>query len=108
MCLFIMPPKVNDKCLCGSDKKYKKCCLGKNIAALDEHNYVHPNSIHQLHIRNVIQQYAAASVKARGREGDPYCRVCGDTEDLCKILVIPTQAGNINLCEDCYRIQKSM
>lgn len=24
-------PKVNDSCYCGSDKKYKKCCLKKDV-----------------------------------------------------------------------------
>lgn len=37
-----------------------------------------------------------------------HCKICGDTKDDGKILKIPTQIGDIYLCEFCYNVQEQM
>ena len=90
--------KVNDKCACGSGKKYKICCMHK---VLHKHIYLPPKTMEQFAVRATLEVLMAGiSV--------PHCKVCGDTEKESKIVKIPTQIGDIYLCEDCYRIQKNM
>ena len=98
--------KVNDKCLCGSGLKYKKCCKIKqdsksNIEVLDTHKYIPPQTITQSVSRNILDKLME-NIK------EPHCKICGDTEKDGKILKVPTQVGDIYLCEFCYNIQKKM
>ena len=98
--------KVNDKCLCGTGLKYKKCCKNKhesknNIEVLDTHKYTHPKTMGQLLWRNI-------SDKSMENIKEPHCKICGDTEKNSKIFKIPTQIGDIYLCEFCYNVQIKM
>lgn len=94
--------KVNDKCLCGSDKKYKKCCINKppsNVIPI--HTYLPPQTLSQLITRITLD-------KLMKNITDPHCKICGDTENDGKIIKIPMQIGNIYLCEFCYNVQSKM
>ena len=59
----------NDKCYCGSGKKYKKCCLLKNSIAMDDKtfldtlqsDYNHLKSIAKK-IYNIINKYAIEDI----------------------------------------------
>ena len=106
--------KVNDKCACGSGKKYKKCCnspvanptsmntdANKNTESLHTHKYLPPKTKIQSAIRDELGRLMA-DIK------EPHCRVCGDTANDGKLFEIPTQIGNIYLCGECYNIQKKM
>jgi hypothetical protein len=90
--------KVNDKCLCGSNKKYKKCC---KIDVLHKHNYLPPQSESQS-----IARFTSDILMKNIQE--PHCKVCGDTEKDGKIFKIPTQTNDIYLCQFCYNVQKNM
>ena len=94
--------KVNDKCLCGSGKKYKKCCINKppsNI--IPTHTYLPPQTLSQsvarFQLENLMEHIT-----------EPHCKICGDTENDGKIIKIPTQIGYIYLCEFCYNVQIKM
>jgi hypothetical protein len=94
--------KVNDKCLCGSSKKYKKCCINKlNSNVIPTHTYLPPQTLTQSITRNTLD-------KLMENITDPHCKICGDTENDGKILKIPTQIGDIYLCEFCYNVQSKM
>ena len=81
--------KVNDKCVCGSSKKYKKCC---------KFTYSPAFSIEQSIARNTLNNLMK-DIK------EPHCKICGDNE---KILKLSTSQGDISLCYFCYNIQKEM
>lgn len=123
--------KVNDKCLCGSGKKYKKCCINKqpisvvpkyitdvekeensvlieetlkhkpNIEVLNNHTYLPPQTTDQLIFRNMLKPYHE-NIK------EPHCEICGDTENDGKLFKIPTQISIIFMCEFCYNVQTQM
>ena len=94
--------KVNDKCLCGSGKKYKKYCINKpNSNDVPTHIYLPPQTPTQSIIRYTLD-------KLMKNITDPHCKICGDTENDGKILKIPTQIGDIYLCEFCYNVQSKM
>jgi hypothetical protein len=94
--------KVNDKCLCGSGKKYKKCCINKpNSNVIPIHTYLPPQTLTQSITRHTLDILMENIT-------DPHCKICGDIENDCKILKIPTQIGNIYLCEFCYNVQSKM
>jgi hypothetical protein len=115
--------KVNDKCACGSGNKYKKCCMNRrppldkpivvdypkantngnanNMESLHTHTYLPPKTNIQSIIRNELEKSMAA-IK------EPHCKVCGDTAKDGKLFEIPTQIGDIYLCEECYNIQMKM
>jgi hypothetical protein len=86
---------VNDLCACASGKKYKKCCM--NIVK-DKHIEIPAQTPCQAefreYTRNLFQKI----------EG-PHCKICGDTEQLLKIL---TQNDYILLCDFCYNVQMNM
>lgn len=88
--------KVNDKCLCGSGKKYKKCCINKLT-----HTYLPPQTLSQSITRNTLD-------KLMEHITVPHCKICGDTEDDGKIIKLSTQIGDIYFCEFCYNIQINM
>jgi hypothetical protein len=98
--------KVNDKCLCGSGLKYKKCCknnkdLYNDIKVLDTHKYIPPKTIIQSIARNTLD-ILMENIK------EPHCKICGDTEKDGKIVKVPTQIGDIYFCEFCYNVQIKM
>jgi hypothetical protein len=104
--------KVNDKCLCGSSKKYKKCCKNKSVSniiptnitnneTIETYTYLPAQSHEQLIYRSMIEE-KFKNIK------EPHCKICGDTENDGKILKIPTQIGDIYLCQFCYDIQINM
>ncbi len=94
--------KVNDKCFCGSGKKYKKCCINKpNYNVIPTHTYLPPQTLTQSIIRHTLDELMENIT-------DPHCKICGDTENDGKILKIPTQIGDIYLCEFCYNFQSKM
>ena len=102
--------KVNDKCLCGSGKKYKSCCKNKpilteekksNVEVLPTHNYLHPQTLNQSMARVTLDLLNEKIQKH-------HCKICGDTEDDGKIFKIPTQVNDIYLCEFCYNVQINM
>ena len=97
--------KVNDKCLCGSGKKHKKCCMNNsstsNIETLDTQIYLPPATLEQSIFRNKLEKLME-NIK------EPHCKICGDTQNDSKLLKIPTQIGDIYLCEFCYNVQMDM
>ena len=96
-----MPTKerVNSPCACGSGKKYKRCCM--NVVRLQEHPYVPPQTATQSAVRTAAAELGKGIL-------EPHCVICGDTNRDSKILRVPTQKGESDLCEDCYRIQIAM
>ena len=94
--------KVNDKCLCGSGKKYKKCCINKqNSNVIATHTYLPPQTLTQSITRNTLD-------KLMENVTGPHCKICGDTEHDGKLLRIPTQMGDMYFCEFCYDCQINM
>jgi hypothetical protein len=92
---------VNDKCLCGSEKKYKKCCLNKTLIELPPHTDLPPISFEQMMVRNQLEKIME-NIK------EPHCKICGDTEKDGKIMKIPTQNNDMYLCEFCYNVQMKL
>jgi hypothetical protein len=93
--------RVNDKCRCGSGKKYKKCCLNKTQIELPPHTVLPPKSFEQMMVRQYLEK-KMENIK------EPHCKICGDTEKNGKIMKIPTQNNDIYLCEFCYNVQINM
>lgn len=93
--------KVNDPCLCGSGKKYKKCCNKQNSVNVPIHTYLPPQTLSQSITRDTFEKLME-NIK------DPHCQICGDTEDDGQILKIPTQIGDKYFCKFCYHVQINM
>ena len=98
-----MPRKrrSNNKCSCGSGKKYKKCCAVKKIINLPQHTEISPTSLQQTIVREQLEK-RMKNIK------EPHCKICGDTKEDGKIMKIPTQNGVTYLCEFCYDVQINM
>jgi len=59
----VSKPRRNDPCPCGSGRKYKKCCLAKEVAAQRERRRLHHEQ--QAHLSR-----ERAQIAARYREGE--------------------------------------
>jgi len=92
---------VNEKCICGSGKKYKKCCLNKTLIELPPHNALQSASFTQYMVRNELEELMK-NIKV------PHCKICGDTEKDSKIMKIPIENNHMYLCEFCYNVQMKM
>lgn len=90
--------KLIDRNNCGLYSiEVSKC----NIEVLHRHNYLPSLTLAQSMTRHTLD-------KLMENITDIHCKICGDTENDGKILKIPTQIGDIYLCEDCYNIQLNM
>lgn len=93
---------MNDTCFCGSGKKNKNCCRNKQPSnEIQIHKYLPPRTTNQAICRHELEQLYK-------NINEPHCKICGDTEKESKIVSIPTQVGDLHLCEFCYRIQRNM
>jgi hypothetical protein len=99
--------KNNSKCLCGSNKKYNKCCKGNSIIELlDVHTYVPPKTLLNIMTRTMFDDINQQITK-------PHCKICGDTEEDEILVKIPTMMPTneikyIYYCEFCYNCQINM
>jgi hypothetical protein len=82
----------NEKCGCGSGKKFKKCCKDSQF------EYVEPQSIFQSIARDIIAE-RLRDIK------EPHCMICGDTNDLINIQM---NIGEKTFCRFCHGVQMSM
>jgi esterase/lipase len=65
------------------------------------YKYLPPTNTFQANYRNEMK-------KTLSHIKEPHCMVCGDTDEQCKIVEIPTNVGIKILCTDCFAIQKNM
>ena len=90
--------KLIDRNNCGLYSiEVSKC----DIEVLHRHTYLPPQTLSHSITRNTLD-------KLMENISEPHCKICGDTENDSKILKMPTQIGDIYLCEDCYNIQSNM
>ena len=90
--------KLIDRNNCGLYSiEVSKC----DIEVLHRHTYLPPQTLTQSITRHTLD-------KLMENITDPHCKICSDTENDGKILKIPTQIGDIYLCEDCYNIQSNL
>ena len=88
----------NEKCYCGSELKYKKCC--KNIVS----TVLPPMNVQQAIARDII-------FERNSHIKEPHCKVCGDKDDLVDMKVSqgPMKiVETLTLCKECINIQKTM
>ena len=50
--------KPNDKCYCGSGRKYKKCCQRRDTTGFDERDLIAPGPVPQ-HVKNATDRMMA-------------------------------------------------
>lgn len=87
----------NSLCSCGSNKKFKKCCIKKTYIA-DE---VGPVDLVQLGFRTAIEKMNKL------KNGDkPHCLICGDIDKL--VGVNFTNGKKVNMCSFCFDVQSKM
>jgi len=90
--------KLIDRNNCGLySVEVSKC----DIEVLHTHTYLPPQTLTQSITRHTLD-------KLMENITDTHCKICGDTENDGKILKIPTQIGDIYLCEFCYNVQSKM
>jgi hypothetical protein len=71
------------------------------IEDIPKHTYISPQTLRESITRNTLDELNK-NIK------ELHCKICGDTEKEGKIMKIPTQIGDIYLCEFCYNIQINM
>jgi len=75
--------------------------IPKKINVTNVHNYIPPKTPEQAAARAMLDAMMK-NIK------EDHCKVCGDTEKDGVLLKIPTNVGDIFLCEYCYSVQSKM
>jgi hypothetical protein len=88
--------KVNDICNCGSNKKFKKCCMKTQTIT-----YQHKQPHIQNTSREIIHQLNK-HIKV------PHCIICGDTHKDGNLIHTNTDEGTALFCQYCYDCQLRM